>query len=259
MFNNIKEIWAYREMLKSLVRQTLRTRYRGSVLGFLWNFVNPLLQLVVYTVVFSTVMKVNIEKYYIFLFVGLIPWIFFASSLQGGATSIIGGGNLIKKIYFPRTILPIAAVISSLVNMFFSFIVVFFILILSGVGISIEALPFLSLVIIAELFVAIGFALVVSCLNVYFRDLEHIIEIVIMGWFYFTPVIYAVDMIPSKYMKIFCLNPMFSIMTSFKDILYYKTVPLIMPLLITGIEGILLIVFGLVLFEKLQKNFAEEL
>ncbi len=259
MVESLKEIWDYREMLKSLVRQNLRTRYKGSVLGFLWNFVNPLLQLAVYTIVFSTVLRINIENFYIFLFVGLVPWIFFLGSVQGGTTSIVNSGNLVKKIYFPRAILPIAVVISSLVNMFFSFIVVFIILIVSGIGISISVLIYLPLVILAELLMAIGIALIVSCLNVYLRDLEHILEIVLMGWFYFTPIIYAVEMIPIKYLKIFCLNPMFAVITSFKDILYYKSVPYILPLLITILIGGLLIIFGLTLFNILQKNFAEEL
>lgn len=259
MGNSIKELWAYREMLKSLVRQTLRTRYRGSILGFLWNFVNPLLQLAVYTIVFSTVMRISMDKYYIFLFVGLIPWIFFSNSLSTSAASIVGAGNLIKKIYFPRAVLPIASVISSLVNMLFGFVVIFAILIFSGFGISIGALLYLPLVILIELLLAVGLALFVSSLNVYFRDLEHIIEILVMGWFYFTPVIYTIEMIPAKYLTLFSLNPMFAVIISYKDILYYKTAPQIVPLLITGIESILLIIAGVFVFNKLQRNFAEEI
>ena len=98
--NNLKEVYKYREMIFNLVRKDLRTRYKGSFLGFLWTFVNPLLQLVVYTLVFSTIMRVNVDKFYIYLFVALVPWIFFTSSIQGGATSILSGADLIKKIYF---------------------------------------------------------------------------------------------------------------------------------------------------------------
>ena len=98
----IKELYDYREMISNLVKKDLKVRYKGSVLGFLWTFLNPLLQLVVYTIVFSTIMRVDIDKYYIYLFVGLIPWIFFASSIQVGAVSIMMNKDLIKKIYFPK-------------------------------------------------------------------------------------------------------------------------------------------------------------
>ena len=114
----IKELYDYREMLSNLVKKDLKVRYKGSVLGFLWTFLNPLLQLIVYTIVFSTIMKVNIDKFYIYLFIGLIPWLFFATCTQAGSTSILMNKDLIKKIYFPRIILPISTVNSAFMNMF---------------------------------------------------------------------------------------------------------------------------------------------
>jgi lipopolysaccharide transport system permease protein len=118
---SLKEIYKYREMLKNLVRKELRTRYKGSVLGFLWTFINPLLQLLVYTVIFSTVMRINIDRFYIFMFVALLPWIFFSTSVQSSSSTIISNKDLIKKIYFPRVVLPVSVVISGLMNMIFSF------------------------------------------------------------------------------------------------------------------------------------------
>lgn len=103
----IKEIYNYRQMIFRLVRKDLRGRYKGSVLGFFWTFLNPLLQLLVYTMVFSVIMRSGIDKYYLFLFVALVPWIYFSSSLTGGATSIPGSGDMVKKIYFPRDVMPI--------------------------------------------------------------------------------------------------------------------------------------------------------
>ena len=99
--NSLKELYAYREMIFSLVRKDLRTRYKGSVLGFLWTFINPLLQLIVNSVVFSVIMRIQMDKYYIYMFVGLLPWIFFCNCLQAGTTSVVSGQDLIKKIYFP--------------------------------------------------------------------------------------------------------------------------------------------------------------
>lgn len=124
--NSLKELYNYREMLFSLVRKDLRTRYKGSVLGFLWTFLNPLLQLCVYTIVFSVILRSDVPKYYIHLFVALVPWLFFATSIQGSSASIIGSKDLIKKVYFPRIIIPISVVNAAFMNMLFTMIVVFF-------------------------------------------------------------------------------------------------------------------------------------
>ena len=128
----LKELYQYREMIFSLVRKDLRGRYKGSALGFLWTFLNPLLQLVVYTIVFSTFFPTNIDQFYIFLFIGLVPWLFFNTSLVGGSTSVVTQENLIKKIYFPRQVLPISYVTSAFVNMLLTFIVIFAVLLISG-------------------------------------------------------------------------------------------------------------------------------
>ena len=137
--DKIKELYAYRQMLISLVKKDLRGRYKASVLGFLWTFINPLLQLLVYTVVFSVVMRAGIEKFYIFVFVALVPWIFFSSSLTGGASIIVMNQDMIQKIYFPRIVLPISYVTSCFVNMLFSFIVIFAVLLVTGYGFNFTA------------------------------------------------------------------------------------------------------------------------
>ena len=134
--STVREILSYREMIKSFVRRDLRGRYQGSVLGFLWTFLNPLLQLVVYSVVFSVILKAGIEKYYLFLFVALIPWLFFSASVVGGSVSIIAQKDMVKKIYFPREVLPIAHVTSCFVNMLLCFVVIFAVVIISGTPIN---------------------------------------------------------------------------------------------------------------------------
>ena len=127
----VREIYEYREMIFSLVKRDLRGRYKGSVLGFLWTFINPLLQLMVYTLVFSVIMRNGIKDYYLFLFVALIPWIFFSTCVSGGCGCILGSADMVKKIYFPREVLPIAFVTGNFVNMLLCFIVVFAVLIVS--------------------------------------------------------------------------------------------------------------------------------
>lgn len=253
------EIYNYRTMIGSLVKKDLRGRYKGSVLGFAWTFLNPLLQLVVYTIVFSNIMRSGIEDYYLFLFVALIPWIFFSVSLQGGASCILTQKDLVSKIYFPREVLPIAHVTSSLVNMLLSFIVVFAALLVSGKGIKLTLLPYLIPVIAVEYLLALGFAFITSALTVFFRDLEHILGIITMAWQFLSPIMYPVDMVPKQYLIIFNLNPMTSIITAYRDILYYHQVPKIETLLTATIMGFVLLIVGWFVFEKLQRHFAEEL
>ena len=143
--NTVKELYAYREMIFSLVRRDLKGRYKGSVLGFLWTFLSPLLQLIVYTFVFSTIMRAGVEDYYLFLFVALVPWTFFSSSIAGGATCITGQKDMVNKIYFPREVLPISHVISQLINMLLTYLVVLAVLIISGKGINISIWIFFQL------------------------------------------------------------------------------------------------------------------
>lgn len=246
-------------MIFSLVRKDLRGRYKGSVLGFLWTFINPLLQLLVYTVVFSVIMRANIDKFYIFLFVALVPWIFFSSSITGGAISITSQQDMVKKIYFPRQVLPIAYVTSSFVNMLFCFIIIFAALIFSGIGIEFSTIIYLPVVMIVEYILALGIGLLSAALTVYFRDLEHILGIVTMAWLYLTPIMYPVDMVPKQFLPIFNLNPMTPVIIVYRDILFYKKTPHIETLLHAFLLGVIVLIIGSMVFSKLQRNFVEEL
>lgn len=255
----IKELYQYRQMIFSLVRKDLRGRYKGSVLGFMWTFINPLLQLCIYTVVFSTIMRMGIDKFYIFLFVALVPWLFFSSCLQSGATVVVNNKELVKKIYFPRIVLPLSYVTSSFVNMLLTFIVVFVVLIFTGYGINGIALLYLPLIMIVEYVLALGIVLITSACTVYLRDLEHILGIVGMGWMYLTPVIYSPEMVPEKFKFWFNLNPMTPIVEAYRDILYYKQPPQLSTLIAAFVMGIIIVSVGGFLFGRLQKGFIEEL
>ena len=205
--NKIKEIYEYRLMIYSLVKRDLRGKYKGSVLGFMWTFVNPLLQLLVYNMVFSIIMKAGVDKFYLYLFVGLIPWLFFSAAITGGSTSIIAQKDLIKKIRFPREIIPISFVTSQFVNMLLSFIVVILVSVISGVRPTLGGLLCLPVIMLVEYIMALGIALISSSLTVYFRDLEHILAIVAMAWLYATPICYPETMVPEKYLSLYRLNP----------------------------------------------------
>ncbi len=255
----LKEIYAYREMIISLVRKDLRGRYKGSILGFLWTFINPLLQLCVYTLVFSTIMKSDIEKYYLYLFVALIPWIFFSSVLTTGSTIILSQKSLVTKIYFPREVLPIAYTTSSFVNMLLCFIVVFVVVIFSGIHLSIYGLLCLPVVMIVEYILALGVIFLTSAITVYFRDLEHILGILSMAWMFMTPIMYSFDIIPDNLKPIFSLNPMLPIITAYRDILYYGSVPHMRTLGSAVLLGVLVLALGVFVFKKCKRHFAEEM
>ena len=150
MIRTIREIWEYREMVQSLVRRDLRGRYKASVLGFLWTFIVPLCQLLVYTVVFSVILQSGIEKFYLYLFIGLIPWNFFSTCLTGGASCILQQQSLVNKIFFPREVVPVSFVTAAFVNMLYCEIVVFAVCIFSGVHFSLAGLLCLPVVMLIE-------------------------------------------------------------------------------------------------------------
>ncbi|MDE6888918.1 MAG: ABC transporter permease [Eubacterium sp.] len=255
----LKELYDYREMIKSLVKKELRARYKGSFLGFLWTFVNPLLQLLVYSIVFSVILRMGIENYSMFLFVALVPWIFFSSSITSGSTVILQQQDLVKKIYFPREVLPIAYVTSCFINMLFSFVIIFSVLLIQDHGLYAPALLVLPVVMAVEYILTLGFTFLTCALTVYFRDLEHILSIVAMAWMYLTPVLYAKEMIPEQYRYLEQLNPMTSIITAYRDILFYKKIPHLHTLTAALLIGIISLVLGMAVFSRLKKGFAEEL
>lgn len=255
---SLKEIWDYRQMIYRLVRKDLRTRYKGSILGFFWTFLNPLLQLLVYTFVFSVILPTTIQNFSMFLFVALVPWLFLSSSLIGGSMSIIASKNLVQKIYFPRIAIPLSTTCSAFMNMLFSMVVLFITLIATGIGISpvIWALP----IIMAIQFVfVLGLTFVVSSLNVYFRDLEQIVGIGTMAWQFMSPIMYDVNLVPPRLLPLFYLNPMTSIIRSYRDILYYKRLPDFSTLGLAVAFAAGSLVIGYFLFQRLQRGFAEEL
>lgn len=256
MFCNI---YRYREMLINMVRRELRGKYKGSILGFLWTFINPLLQLVVYTIVFSNIMRMGVSNYEIFLFVALIPWMFFSTSVLSGAGSIIYNQNLVTKIYFPREILPLSVVTSNFINMIYCSVIVLAVVLFYHMNLNLEVWFMLPVIAFIEYILVIGIVLIVSALTVYFRDLEHILGIIIMAWQFLTPVMYPESFVPSQYQAILYLNPMTPIIISFRDVLYYGKMPVVENLVYAFLWSLIIFICGFLLFGKLQKDFAEEL
>lgn len=257
--NHLKEIYQYREMIFSLVKRDLRGRYKASALGFLWTFINPLCQILVYTFVFQFIMRTGIEQFSVYLISGMIPWIFFSTALSGGTMCIKNQSEMVKKIYFPREVLPISFVTSAFVNMLFCFIMIFLVIAVSGRGFNPVALLFLPLVMIIEYIMALGFTFIVSGLTVYFRDMEHIVGVIMMAWIYLTPIMYSVEMVPEKLRNVYYINPMTPVIQGYQEILYYEQIPQMRTLLLSGVFGIVILLVGAVAFKHMERNFAEEM
>ena len=250
-------------MIFGLVHRDLRGRYKGSALGFFWTFLNPFLQLIVYTIVFNVIFTSGIEKYYIFLFVGLVPWIFCSTCLSAGCGCVVSASNMVTKIYFPREVLPISFTLASFVNMLYCFIVIFAVIFFTGFGFNFVALLYLPAVFLVELFLCIGITLFVSAVTVYVRDIEHIMGIIAMLLQFMSPVMYSIDRIDEKFtgkiLKLYMLNPMVHILECYRQILYYKKIPDLSTLFGAVVFGFVFLFIGEFAFSKLQKGFAEEL
>lgn len=257
IIEKVKEIYQYRHMLKTLVKQDINGRYKGSFLGFLWTLLNPLLMLCVYSIVFQFVFRSNIEHYSIYLFICLMPWNAFSNTIAVGTTCVSNNASILKKVYFPREILPLSVVISNTIQYFFSAIIIFIALLVSGVGISWTAL-FLPVIVLAQAIFSLGLIMVLSASNVYIRDVQYIMNPVMMIWMYACPILYSIDMVPEKFLNIYRLNPMTLIMEQYQNILYNKQMPDFSSLGIVYLVAIAMLVIGYLTFSKLQRRFAEE-
>jgi ABC-type polysaccharide/polyol phosphate export permease len=265
----VRELTRYRELVRNLVVSEVKTRYKNSVLGFVWSLLNPLGMMLVFTIIFG-VLRPNhgIEKYPIFLLCGLLPWNYFAASVTSSLNSVVGNANLIKKVYFPREVLPIASVLAQLVNFLLAFVVLFAVLLLFRSHLSpwIWQLP---VVVLVQTCFTLGVALILSTLNVLYRDTAMVMDVVMLAWFFLTPVFYSVLQLPSGvtifgvtlpvHRIIYILNPMASIINVYRDLLYYgyRTDPDFFSR--TVATALIVLVIGYWFFVRQSNRFGEEL
>lgn len=252
-----KELYQYRELLKTNVKKEIRGKYKGSVLGVLWSFLNPLLMVAVYAIVFPYLMRSTQEHYLIFLITGIIPWIFFTTVVTSGCNCVWINGGIIKKVYFPREILPLSVVLSALVNFLISCIIILIFVIFGGIGVSVQIL-WLPVIAIIQGALSLGLLFILSAINVYIRDIEYIVQFIMNLLFYATPIVYNITMIPERFRWILYLNPMAHFLDAYRAIFYSKTMPDLKSLGIIGIISFLVLIIGYRIFKKLEKGFAEE-
>ena len=256
--NLFKNLYNYRELLKTSVKKEVRSKYKNSFLGVVWSFLNPLLQIMVYAIIFSLILKNKQEHYAVFLCAGIIPWTFFSIAINKSAFTIIENGNIIKKVYFPREIIPISVVVAESINFLISTIIILGFVIIGGIGIT-NYLLFYPIILIAQYLVITAISFVVSSICVYFRDLQHFIGIILQLLFYATPIVYSQESIPFEYQWILKLNPMTYIINAYRDIFYYQKSIEVIPIIMLIFIGIAACFVGYKIFNKLQRGFAEQL
>ncbi len=253
-----KNLYQYRELLKSNIKKEIRGKYKGSFLGVLWSFLNPLLMVAVYALVFPYIMRIKTDNYLIFLIIGVIPWTFFTTVMNQGMISIRMNAGIIKKVYFPREILPISVAMSGLINFFISCIIIILFCLFGGVGISWH-LILLPIIAIIEFLFVLGLIFAFSAINIYIKDTEYLIQFIVNILFYGTPILYSTSLFPEKIRWILYLNPMTHIIESYRDIFLYHRVPATKSLIFVGMISLIISIIGLGIFRKLEKGFAEEL
>ena len=258
MLDIFKNLYKYRELLKTSVKKEVRGKYKNSFLGVIWSFLNPLLQIMVYAIVFPLILRNNQENYVIFLCCGLIPWNFFATAINRSAFSFVENGNIIKKVFFPREIIPISVVTSEAVNFLISSIIILGFVLFGGLGLT-KYLIFYPLVLLVQYIIILAISIIISSICVYLRDLQHFVGVALQLFFYAATDVYATNSIPTEYQWILKYNPMTYIINSYRDIFYNQTMVDLKSLGILLLIGTVCFVIGYVIFSKLQKGFAEQL
>ena len=268
LIQNLKGVWKYRVLIQNLVSREIKARYRGTVLGFLWSFFNPLLLMTVYTIVFGFILKpkdLSIGDtpwlYALYLFCGVLPWTWFSSSSLESANVLMINGSLIKKILFPAEILPVVTVTSNLIHFLFGLPILFIFIPIMGKPFTLWIF-FLPVVILVQYVFCLGLSLLISSLTVHFRDIRDILANLLTFWFFSTPIIYSLELPAieeSHVLRVLLnLNPMTHIIRGYQSCLFYGELIHWKKLGATLLVGLLFFVIGYYVFDRLRDSFSEE-
>lgn len=262
MFSNLRRLVRYRGLIQSLVARELKARYRGSVLGFFWSFVNPLLLLSIYTFVFTKILPnrdPRAQPYALFMFCGILPWTWFSAALLEASSALITGGNLIKKVLFPAEVLPLVSVLANMVHFFLGLIILVAFFAIYRHPLDWPDLWWFPLVVLIQLVLTAGLGLALSALTVHFRDIRDLLANVLTLWFFATPIIYPyfIDSV-AQYLWLFRLNPFYHLVVSYQEILFFPGPFGHLPsLLLLGAASVIFFLAAYWLFDRLRDSFAE--
>jgi lipopolysaccharide transport system permease protein len=268
MMGRLSELVQYRELTKNLVIRDLKIRYKNSILGVLWSLLNPLFMTLVFTIVFTLMLRRGTENYPVFFMSGYLPWSFLAASVSTSITSIVGNAPLVKKIYFPREVLPLSGVLANLVNFLLSLVVLFALIFAFSVKLT-PAILMLPLIILAQTFFVLGLGFFLATANVFYRDTQHIMQVVMQAWFFLTPIFYPIETLPESanilgmtvniQLWVRRLNPMASLVASYRDVLFYGVPTGWDFFLRTFVTCLAVLVVGYLVFCRFSRVFGEEI
>lgn len=254
------EVWQYRELLYFLVWRDVKVRYKQTFLGVVWAILQPLVAMAIFTVIFGRLAKLDSEgvPYHLFALAGLVPWMLFATGLATATTSLVSYPSLVKKVYFPRLLLPLARIVASGVDFLLSFAMLFVMVLLANVQLSARML-WLPLFALLAFVSAAGVALWASALNVRFRDIQHITPFAIQIWMFATPVVYSSTVVPERWHALYALNPMAGVVEGFRWALYGSGWQPGMALAVSVAVAVLVLVSGAYFFRTMEKTFPDVL
>jgi ABC-2 type transport system permease protein len=248
----------YKDLLVELIKREIKARYKQSILGYAWVVLVPLLNLVVLSLVFSYFIRIQTGNipYAVYLFVGLVPWTFMSNSIAMATSSLVSNSSLITKITLPRMVFPFSVIFSKIIDFLLSLAILFIFLIAYGIGFK-TTLIFLPLVFMVQLILVVGISLILSAVNVFFRDVENILGVFLMLWMYLTPIVYPPELVPDRFRRLFSLNPMVGIINSYRNIILYGVLPPISSFLYSLLFSLAIFIFGYFFFKKRAKYFAD--
>jgi lipopolysaccharide transport system permease protein len=266
---HLGDLWAYRELLRNLVSRDLKVRYRNSTLGVLWSLGNPLLMTLVYTFVFTVMTSYSkAANFPVFVLCGILPWNFFSTSIIGAIRSIVDNTQLVKKVYFPRECLPVSVVLANGINFLLASVVLFGVMAIFQMRFT-WWLLLLPAVLAVQIIFITGFALIMATANVFYRDTQIIMEVVMMAWFFMTPIFYPIDILPRNYQLwgmsfdvwrwVNILNPMASIIATYRVILYDGAPPDPYFFIRTLLTAVGILGIGSLIFYRYSRTFAEQI
>ena len=252
------EVWEYRELLFFLVWRDIKVRYKQTVLGAAWAIIQPFMTMVVFSLFFGKLGKIPSEgvPYPIFAFAALVPWTFFATGLGQGANSLVGSQNLIKKVYFPRLVIPIASVLSGVVDFALAFLVLLGMMVFYGIYPTVNVL-WLPLLLLLALVTALGVSLWLSALNVQFRDIRYTVPFLTQFWLFATPIAYPSSLLPEPWRTVYGLNPMAGVVEGFRWALMGTDTQPGPMILVSTVAAVTLLVSGAFYFRRMEKSFAD--
>ncbi|MEM8961422.1 MAG: ABC transporter permease [Acidobacteriota bacterium] len=255
---NLRELWRYRELFLFMVWRDVKTRYVQSVLGIGWAVLQPLITMVVFTVVFGGLARMSSDgvPYAIFSFAGLVPWTYFANSLQTSSSSLVSASALVTKVYFPRLVIPIAPVLAKLVDFAIAFVVLLVMMAVLGIYPTIWVL-FVPVLVLMMIVTACGFGMLLTALSAQYRDVKYALTFGVQLLMYAAPVIYPTSKIPEQWLGVYALNPMVGVIEGFRAALL-GTRPMPWDLIAYGaLPSVLVLVFGALYFRRMERHFAD--